>query len=682
MKPTSRKLLAALSVGAVTLSMAPAAGASSGPGPNQMVKVNGGVSITTLPGVEAFGSTDPSTPETVAFVLAEQNLPQLEASVERGVANYLSVGQFAQMYGQSQSNIAALQKYLAQYGITTTVYPDDVDVVATGTAQEFDSALAIQQRQYYVPGQAAHNGFTPIPPQTVHANMAPPELPYRIAQSVVAILGLSNYAPFTSNVVQTPNTARLTEPAGSDISDSECLALTGVDFQCNTPETFASNYDLDPLYQEGAQGQGQTVGIVTFASVDPAPTGSGFTWAPQYFWQNVLNLPPSSRTLTVENVDSGSPPPSYSAGSIESDVDTEQAGGVAPDANVVVYQAPNSDFGYADGLFTAASQDVAGSVSVSWGESETYLEATVLGGQESTGYLQALDEALLELAAQGQSSFIASGDAGAYSPSADLGTANLAVNNPADSPYTTATGATTLPFSAAVAGPDGVAPLSVPFQRAWGYDYLWAPVATVDGLPEADVAEALVAGGGGGFSTLERMPSYQAGVPGTSTYSAVPYLTPTGYQNVDGLVLPTAWNFDATPPVVNGFGWGRAVPDVAADGDPDTGYLVYAPSAAEAGLPPLFGGLGGTSFVAPQMSGSTAVFESELGHRVGFWNPSIYRFATQQNSPFTPIDESGPGNDNLYYTGTPGTVYNQSSGLGYPDLDQLFNDFAGAQKSW
>ena len=56
-----------------------------------------------------------------------------------------------QIYGQSQYNISQLQSYLNQFGITTQVYPDDVDVVATGTAGEFDSALAVQQQQYYVP---------------------------------------------------------------------------------------------------------------------------------------------------------------------------------------------------------------------------------------------------------------------------------------------------------------------------------------------------------------------------------------------------------------------------------------------------------------------------------------------------------------------------------------------------
>ena len=46
------------------------------------------------------------------------------------------------------------------------------------------------------------------------------------------------------------------------------------------------------------------------------------------------------------------------------------------------------------------------------------------------------------------------------------------------------------------------------------------------------------------------------------------------------------------------------------------------------------------------------------------------------NSPFTPLDEASNVNDNLYYTGTPGNVYNVGSGLGVPDFTKLAADFA------
>jgi subtilase family serine protease len=164
-------------------------------------------------------------------------------------------------------------------------------------------------------------------------------------------------------------------------------------------------------------------------------------------------------------------------------------------------------------------------------------------------------------------------------------------------------------------------------------------------------------------------------VPGTQFFSAVQYFTPIDYETVPGgLVEPTAMDFNPTPTVSHGFGSGRATPDISADADPWTGYLVYCPSC---GSPALEGSWGGTSFVAPQLNGAAAVIDSFLGHRTGFWNPLIYRLAMGPGSPFTPLGQTGTGNDNLYYTGTPGSVFNVGSGLGYPDLSKLAYELRG-----
>jgi kumamolisin len=70
------------------------------------------------------------------------------------------------------------------------------------------------------------------------------------------------------------------------------------------------------------------------------------------------------------------------------------------------------------------------------------------------------------------------------------------------------------------------------------------------------------------------------------------------------------------------------------------------------------------------------VIDSYLGHRVGFWNPAVYKFATLHSSPFSPEDTSGSGNDNIYYSGTKGARYNAATGLGTPNLAAIAADFA------
>jgi kumamolisin len=655
-------VIAAVATGAGPAAASPTP--SPSPSPNAQVPVQQGTDVAALPGAAPFGNTPPSTPETVSFILRERNLRQLKAAVEHGVRSFLSVSQFAGRYGQSHANIAQLTAYLAKFGISTRVYADNVDVVATGTAGQFDQALSVQQKQFHVPAMSRH-GFAPIPAQTVHGTSQSPMLPRRIARNVLAILGLTNYGPFSSQAVHV-NKSVAKPKAGSSNS---CVALTGLPKACNLPSDFAAQYGLNRLYKKGATGAGRTIAIVTLAALDPG--------SPQFFWKHIAKVPASNRSVTVVNIDGGPGAPSDASGSGETDLDVQQSGALAPGANVIVYQAPNSDPGFADAFFTAASENTADTVSTSWGESETVIRAAVASGTEPAAYVAAFDEAYLELGIQGQSGFDAAGDGGAYDDFYELGTTSLSVDNPADSPFMTAAGGTTLPWTGQLTGPDGAATVTVPNQRTWGWDYLWQATASVTGTSILDTVEANALGTGGGFSVLEPTPSYQQGVSGTQNFHAVQYLTPTDFQTIaPGVVEPTAWTFNPTPSVSQGQGSGRAVPDLATNADPDSGYLLYEPSFAGIGEPVLQGGWGGTSFSAPQLNGSTAVIDSFLGHRVGLLNPSIYAFAAGSHSPFTPLQESGTGSDNLFYTGNPGQLFNEGSGLGLPNMSKLAADFA------
>jgi kumamolisin len=649
-----------LGAGALIVPFAAASGAAaaSGTSPNAPTQVPSGISAADVPGASVFGDTPSDTPVTVSFVLKMQNEASLSAAVEHGIptSGYLGVGAFAAKYGQSASNISALTSYLSGFGITTSVYADDLDVVANGTAGDFNNALTITEKQVEVPQQPGSAQFGYSHKSRYFSNTSDPLLPYRLASFVTAILGLSNYGPYVSDVAKP---ASQTKPQAG--SNATCIAEFGLSNGCHLPQDFAKMYNLDPLYAR-ANGTGQTVGIVTLAAVD-----SG---APQYFWANISH---TNRTgqLIVDNVDGGPGAASGPSGSGETDLDIEQSGALAPGANVIDYQAPNTDYGFVDAFFTAASQNIASGVSASWGESETAIEASIRSGEESAGYVQAFDEAYLEMAAQGQSAFTSSADAGAYTASEDIGTTNLSADQPADSPYITACGATTLPGTTYLSGPDGTATATTTATRIWGWDYLWGPIAQVDGIPLAEAAEEDVVGSGGGFSVLEPEPSYQKYVSGTNVFHAVEYLTPTDYVTVaPGLTEPVAWNFNATPSVTFGGGSGRAVPDLSTDGDPQTGYLVYGAS---------LGGLnefGGTSFVDPQMNGATAVIDSYLGHRVGFWNPVIYGAAANGVSGlFTQLNSAGTSNDNIYYTGNPGDAYNEGVGLGQPNLAKIATIF-------
>jgi kumamolisin len=326
-------------------------------------------------------------------------------------------------------------------------------------------------------------------------------------------------------------------------------------------------------------------------------------------------------------------------------------------------------------------------------------------GTESPTLSQAFDEATLEMGTQGQSAFASSGDQGPFEANSpfDEETTNLTTLTPASSPYITAAGGTTLAGTQSYdvldqnGTPTGaLQSVTIPKERTWSWDYQWPLFATLTGgTSEDQVATSfgLDDGSGGGYSVLEPEPSYQRGVRGVTRDSAVHYLTPTTVRDDLGIPLPTAFAFDPSPTIsTSAAPAGRVTPDLAFDADPETGYAVYDPQFG-----PVYGSdiqmFGGTSIVAPQLNGATAVLASSLGHRLGFWNPVIYAAAQSDHSPFTPLSDNqiygssyfsqtnadgstSPlagsfSNNNLYYTGTPGTIYNPASGLGFADLADL-----------
>jgi subtilase family serine protease len=621
----------------------------------------------------------------VSFILKARNLAQLEQSVSSGWRGpYLTTAQFAAQYGQTPQVVSALQAYLRSFGISSTAYTDDLDVAAVGTAGQFDRALAILLENYTLPaskGSAA---------QHIYASKGDPQLPTSLSADILSVLGLTNYAPSASQAVKANGTRTALQPSTNGAVPAGEL----------TPQDFVNHYGLAPVESTGAVGQGQTIGILTLASLDPT--------VPTTFW-NLLGLRTLPNRITLKNLDGGAGTVSLDNGSDETTLDVEQSGAIAPQSKIIVYQAPNTDNGIADAFYAAASDNMAGSVSLSWGESETYAQLGEVNGTDSPTFLEAFDEADLEFAAQGQSSFASAGDYGAYEATMDADTTNLSELAPADGPYITAAGGTTLAGTQtysvpnASGDPTGVTQsVTIPKEIGWSWDYQWPLYAAFGYGSEAaaatDPSWDLFGGTGGGYSTVEPEPSYQQGVSGVSQFSHIDFFTPTDVTDAQGIPLPTSFAFNPTPAVrTSQSNGGRATPDLSTDADPQTGYALYDPQFV-ATLGSSFVEYGGTSFVAPQLNGTTAVLASSLGHRLGFWNPVIYAAAQSGHSPFTTLSEnqvygstyfsqtnangstsplSGEfSSNNLYYTGTPGTIYNPSTGLGYPNFAALRAFFA------
>ena len=175
----------------------------------------------------------------------------------------------------------------------------------------------------------------------------------------------------------------------------------------------ANLYDINPLYKAHIEGRGQTVGIATLANFLPNDA---------YDYWSMIGLNVLANRITQVHVDGGGEL-SADAGSGETSLDVEQSGGLAPNAKIIVYDAPNTDPGFIDLFYKAASDNLVDSLSVSWGDAEIFDSLQAVLSEDVTGQLLAIHQAFLELAAQGISTFASAGDNGAYDanePSMDL----------------------------------------------------------------------------------------------------------------------------------------------------------------------------------------------------------------------------------------------------------------------
>jgi len=298
-----------------------------------------------------------------------------------------------------------------------------------------------------------------------------------------------------------------------------------------------------------------------------------------------------------------------SDGTSESELDLEIAHSIAPAARLVVYYSDNNSSDIAAAAQAAVTAHPEGIFSVSIGGCE--IENLVNGQARVTSDQTAWDDALTRLDATKGSAFIASGDSGAYTCGSQIKSAATnaevpTVSFPASDPYATSVGGTTLFLGSS--GQYGS-------EAAWGGPF------------EAD-------GSGGGISQLWQRPSYQTGPGTTNSYS-------------DG---------------------GREVPDVAALGDPNTGWSVYTVGNWNV--------IAGTSAAAPLWAALTALVDQKLGESslqpVGFANRPIYAFGSDPTAwPAKAFNDVTTG-ENLYYAATPG--WDPATGWGSPNAAGFLQD--------
>lgn len=521
---------------------------------------------------------------------------------------------FASTYAPATAEVDALLNYLQQYSITPVViggqavqYPLGINV--TGTVGNIETAFHVSINNYLSQGRSfIANDQNPVLPTNYNG--------YNLAQLVSGVAGMTSYNGLTDHMVQKANAP---QQGGS---------TTPVGY---TPQQMAQIYGVSPLYalKKPITGSGETMAVATLAPFVPTD--------PSQFWKTYHIARTGS--LSEVGVDGQSTTASGKGlGGSETSLDVERSGAMAPGANIVVYEAPNTNPGFLDLFQEVATKDAVNVMTVSWGESDFFTPFS---------YAYMMNQAFMQGAAEGITMMAASGDYGAYDGYPQ--DKNLSVDLPASAPDILAVGGTTLPqVSSSNSDPtttDGVVVIpgghiAMKGEQGWGWQYLLPYYQNFGLTAEARwKADIYPIGSGGGASSL-----FTASSP-----------------------VPTANLYDwwQTQSLNDG---ARDVPDVAFNADPFTGYAIYDTNSVytstNAGWT---NGWGGTSFASPQWAGIVALLDQYTGSSQGS-SQGLINNALYSNANSSGLRQITQGN-NWYYNATSG--WNAVTGLGVPDAIKL-----------
>ena len=392
--------------------------------------------------------------------------------------HFLSPAEFAQRFGATPSAIAFVRSELRSTGLTVSdVSPNNLVLRVTGSATQVAATFHTKLQRYRdISGEIATVATSRI-------GLVSP-----IARYVAGISGLNGFEhPHATSAIANSATARpsLAGPTACTSASNAAAAR-----HIYLPSQIAHAYGLETAYANGFNGAGHSVAVVEFAD---------YYRSDMTTYLNCFGL---SNTIVDVVMNGGAGASTAADGGAEVELDLQQIASLAPGATIYNYMHPNDSNGFVDEFNQIANDYLADSVSVSWGLCEADISSA------------AQQPLLQQLAAQGQSVFVAAGDSGssscAYNATAGDPSVSYSpiVDDPSNSPWVTGIGGLSV---------TSISPL---VQTVWNGGC---------GAP---------CGGGGGFSNVYGRPDWQVG-PGVTLNNQ------------------------------------RQVPDISVMGDPRTGMLAY-----------------------------------------------------------------------------------------------------------
>jgi len=508
---------------------------------------------------------------------------------------WLSPQAFADRFGVAQADIDAITAWLTQQGFRVDeVSAGRRSIVFSGNARQVREAFGVKLR-YYERSDGRSDGQRHI----AHAD--PVQLPAALAEVVAGIASLHDFRSEPQHL------ARALGPAVPQATLQPTPQATYGNAHYLAAGDFNIIYNLKPVLTQGITGSGRTIAVVGRSNIALSDVTQ---------FRNSMALPSNPPQI----VNGGTAPGFVTGDELESDLDVQWAGAVAPQATVkfVTTASTTTSDGVTLSAQYAVNNNIGDVITVSYGLCESLM------GVSSVNFFNSLWQ---QATVQGQTVVVSSGDSGAAGcdlANATTATRGQGVNGMCTSQFSTCVGGTQFNDTASPS-------------TWWSSSNDAGGASALSYIPEVAWNESGANGGtglyasGGGASTRFTKPSWQ-------TTTGVP---------ADGR---------------------RDVPDVSLNASTRVGYLVT--SSDNTGRTPTTYVVGGTSASAPALAGILALVGQKTGYRLGNINPTLYSLANLQANTgkayynlITSGNNSVPGVTGFSASaGTP--RYNQATGLG------------------
>ncbi len=316
---------------------------------------------------------------------------------------WLTPAEFGQKYGVAEQDAAKVQQWLESQGLTVhEVAQSRRYIVFSGTVSQVENAFATQMHSY------EYNSKKFI------ANSTDIQIPAALQTVVKGVVRLHS-DPRSSTAYK--GTKVHFKKKGTQFTFDD-----GSHYM--TPADFAKIYNVQPLYDAGIDGTGQTIAIVGRSNIDVQNVTD---------FRSVLGLPANDPEIIVNGDD-----PGQTSDMEEAMLDVTWSGAVAPMAQIKLVVSQSN---FSDGVDVSAAyivdHNLAPIMSTSYGSCEDSL-----GTVENAFYNSLWKQA----AAQGITSFVSAGDnggAGCDSPGSGLfASGGPAINGISSTPYNVSVGGT------------------------------------------------------------------------------------------------------------------------------------------------------------------------------------------------------------------------------------------------